>query len=158
MPIDAAAATRELLGNYIQNRIVYYSSQVPSELMRAETAYTTGCERRVPGRGRTADAGYGLGRRRHERRLQFQGFTLAAWRNRLPVQDWELMFLIALGANFLVGYGSYRGSGSPLWFLPLSAAIAFLLIAEIDSPRSGLIRVQPENLIGVAATIGANSR
>jgi hypothetical protein len=87
-----------------------------------------------------------------------QGFTLAAWRNRLPVQVWGLMFIIALGANFLVGYGSYRGSGSPLWFLPLSAAIAFLLIAEIDSPRSGLIRVQPQNLIGVAEAIGARSR
>jgi hypothetical protein len=35
-----------------------------------------------------------------------------------------------------------------------TTAVAFLLIAEIDSPRSGFVRVHPQNLEGVAESIG----
>jgi hypothetical protein len=37
--------------------------------------------------------------------------------------------------------------------LPLVSAIAFMLIAEIDSPRHGIIRVMPQNLISLSQTI-----
>jgi hypothetical protein len=39
------------------------------------------------------------------------------------------------------------------WILPLIVSIAFLLIADIDSPRGGLIRVQPLNLLSVCQMI-----
>jgi hypothetical protein len=37
--------------------------------------------------------------------------------------------------------------------LPFVFAVSFLLIADIDSPRSGLIRVHPQNLISLAASL-----
>lgn len=40
--------------------------------------------------------------------------------------------------------------------LPLVLAIAFFLIADIDSPRWGVIRVQPQNLLSLAASLRAN--
>jgi hypothetical protein len=35
--------------------------------------------------------------------------------------------------------------------LPLVVSIAFLLIADIDSPRGGLIHVHPHNLLDLSA-------
>ena len=37
--------------------------------------------------------------------------------------------------------------------LPLVVSISFFLIADIDSPRSGVIRVQPQNLISLAQSL-----
>jgi hypothetical protein len=39
--------------------------------------------------------------------------------------------------------------------LPLVVSIAFLLIADIDSPRSGIIRVQPRNLYMLVESMNA---
>jgi hypothetical protein len=37
--------------------------------------------------------------------------------------------------------------------LPLIVAVAFFLIADIDSPRGGLIHVVPQNLISLAQSL-----
>jgi hypothetical protein len=37
--------------------------------------------------------------------------------------------------------------------LPAIVSLSFLLIADIDSPRGGLIHVKPENLVGVAESL-----
>jgi hypothetical protein len=39
--------------------------------------------------------------------------------------------------------------------LPLLVSISFFLIADIDSPRGGLIRVQPQNLLSFAQSLKA---
>ena len=80
--------------------------------------------------------------------LNSQGYTQAAWWNRIPHAAWALMALIAVCSNLLVGYGARttRGGGILLLVLPLVVSIAFLLIADIDSPRGGLIHVYPQNL------------
>jgi hypothetical protein len=38
--------------------------------------------------------------------------------------------------------------------LPFVVAIAFLLIADIDTPRRGLIHVRPQNLEALAKSFG----
>ncbi len=79
--------------------------------------------------------------------LNSQGYAEASWRNRIPVAAWELMAAIAVLANGMVGYGtrSTRVRLS-LAILPLVVAVSFLFIADIDSPRGGLIRVPAKNL------------
>ena len=78
--------------------------------------------------------------------LNSQGYTQAAWWNRIPVGAWCLMSGIALFCNGLMGYGA-RGAGPKLLLImPLVSAISFFLIADIDSPRRGIIRVRPQNL------------
>jgi hypothetical protein len=37
--------------------------------------------------------------------------------------------------------------------LPLTASIAFALIADIDAPRHGVILVRPQNLISLAESL-----
>lgn len=78
--------------------------------------------------------------------LNSQGYTQAAWLNRIPTAAWALMGLIAIYCNLLVGFSMHQ-KGMPLLFvLPVIVSISFLLIADIDSPRGGLIRVLPQNL------------
>ena len=77
--------------------------------------------------------------------LNSQGYTQAAWWNRIPVAAWGLLDLIAVCCNLLVGYGAHGAGdkGRPASVLPLVVSISFLLIADIDSPRDGLIHVAP---------------
>jgi hypothetical protein len=88
--------------------------------------------------------------------LNSQGYTQAAWWNRIPLAAWGLMAAIAICCNFLVGYGARHAEteGTLLLVLPLVVSIAFFLIADIDSPRGGVIRVQPQNLLTFAQTLG----
>ena len=77
-----------------------------------------------------------------------QGYTQAAWWNRIPHGAWVLMSLLAICANFLVGLGA-KGTSAPLRLMvvfPMIIAAAFFLIADIDAPRGGAIRVAPQNL------------
>jgi hypothetical protein len=84
--------------------------------------------------------------------LNSQGYTQAAWWNRIPTAAWGLMIAIAICCNLLVGYGarSARGNSRVFLILPFFVSIAFLLIADIDAPRGGLIHVAPQNLLSLA--------
>jgi hypothetical protein len=87
--------------------------------------------------------------------LNSQGYTQAAWWNRIPIEAWGLMGAIAICDNLLVGYIARRTEGKIRHFfiLPLLVAIAFFLIADMDSPRGGLIRVRPQNLVSLSDSL-----
>jgi hypothetical protein len=83
--------------------------------------------------------------------LNSQGYTQAAWWNRIPSSAWGLLIVTAICCHVLVGYGA-RGvkiSAALLIVLPIIISISFLLIADIDAPRGGLIRVKPQNLVSL---------
>ena len=50
--------------------------------------------------------------------LNSQGYTQAAWWNRIPIAAWAMMGLIAIAANVMVGYGARR-RGALLFVLPI---------------------------------------
>jgi hypothetical protein len=85
--------------------------------------------------------------------LNAQGYTQAAWWNRIPIAAWSLMSLIALLCNLLLGYGMQSKGLVLSLILPLAVSISFFLIADIDSPRGGIIRVQPQNLYALAESL-----
>jgi len=88
--------------------------------------------------------------------LNSSAYTTAAWLNRIPVAAWVLMVLIALCCNAFVGYCSHRTKGAVFLILPAVIALSFLLIADIDSPRGGVIHVTPVNLQALSNSIHAN--
>jgi hypothetical protein len=90
--------------------------------------------------------------------LNTQGYAQAAWWNRIPPAAWILMVAIAICANILVGICSRNPkSGSRLLLIiPFVISLSFALIADIDSPRGGLIRVKPQNLISLAQSLRAS--
>jgi hypothetical protein len=87
--------------------------------------------------------------------LNSQGYTQAAWWNRIPQAAWGLMIAIAVCCSVLLGYGARRSKVDVLHMLilPLVVSISFFLIADIDSPRGGVIRVQPQNLVSLSQSL-----
>ena len=87
--------------------------------------------------------------------LNSQGYTQAAWWNRIPTSAWSLMVVMAIGCNVLTGYGTRNVKAERLLLvvLPLVVSITFMLIADIDSPRGGFIRVHPQNLVSLSESL-----
>jgi hypothetical protein len=80
--------------------------------------------------------------------LNAQSYVQAAWWNRIPPMAWALMLVVGVFCNMLMGYGAKRPKEQfrLLLVLPVLVAIAVFLIADIDAPRSGVVRVYPQNL------------
>jgi hypothetical protein len=90
--------------------------------------------------------------------LSSRGYTQAPWWNRIPNAAWGLMVAIAICSNLLIGYGARAGKARTtlLLVLPLVVSISFSLIADIDSPSGGMVRVHPQNLIDLSESLQAH--
>jgi hypothetical protein len=151
LPDDTAAKLRALLSSYIDQRIRFYETLDQRRIgqIDADTAvlqkelWVTGSRASLAQPTPiTALVVSGM-----NDVLNSQGYTQAAWLNRIPVAAWTLMELIAIACNLLLGYKFVARSAGVLVILPVITSIAFFLIADIDSPRNGVIRVIPQNLI-----------
>ncbi|CAG4889773.1 bestrophin-like domain [Paraburkholderia saeva] len=79
--------------------------------------------------------------------LNSQDYSEAARINHIPIGAWILMILIAVFGCAVQGYGAKGGARRGLFtILPVTVALSLALIADIDSPRGGIIHVQPQNL------------
>jgi hypothetical protein len=155
LPADTAARSRALLKDYLEHRLLFYTTrdqtrlpgiaaessrlqeQLWSEVSAAAAAQPTPIVAQViAGMNDVFDS---------------QASTQAAWWNRIPEAAWALMLLIAMICNVLVGYVVHRlrPRGMLLVVLPLVLSIAFALIADIDGPRGGFIHVAPHNLLSL---------
>jgi hypothetical protein len=87
--------------------------------------------------------------------LNRQGYTQAMWWNRIPIAAWGLMAAIAICCNLMIGFAGRHAERRKLLLLvlPLVLSISFLLLADLDSPRGGIIRVQPQNLLSLAQSM-----
>jgi hypothetical protein len=156
LPADAAAKVRSLLSTYTDGRILFYTTRDPGELKRVneQTAQLQNqlWSAVVPPAEAQPTPVLALTVAGMNDVLNSQGYTQAAWWNRIPVAAWCLLIAIAICCNGLVGYGSHgvKGMGALILVLPVIVSISFLLIADIDSPRGGLIRVRPQNLHALA--------
>jgi len=87
--------------------------------------------------------------------INSQGYSEAAWRNHIPLAAWGLMIIIAFCSSLMQGYGARTESTKIVLLLvvPLTVSLSLALIADIDSPRGGLIRVMPQNLLSVQESL-----
>ena len=150
MPAEHAAQVRQLLKKYLDRRIAFYLAHDGRSLDRiaAETAQVQAelWSSVLSAAKAQPDPILALVVSGMNDVLNSQGYTQAAWWNRIPIAAWTMMGLIAIAANVMVGYGAHR-SRLVLFALPIVVSIASLLIADIDSPRGGIIHVLPQNLI-----------
>jgi hypothetical protein len=158
LPAADAAKIRDLLATYTDQRILFYQSRSWTELqgINADTAQLQDQLWRtveVPAAAQPS-AVSALAIAGMNDVLNSQGYTQAAWWFRIPTEAWVLMLAIAIYANFLMGFGaqSHR-TNALLLVLPLLVGISFLLVADIDSPRGGLLRVHPVNLIALSKSL-----
>lgn len=77
----------------------------------------------------------------------------AAFENRIPMIAWIMLLFIAFIGSLLVGVGIGTRSQLLRLILPIVVAAALSLTLDLDSPRSGLIRVHQHSLERVAGVI-----
>jgi hypothetical protein len=155
LPEPNASQVRGLLKQYTDLRIEFYRTRSSEDLQRinSETAAVQGklwaAASQPAIAAPTPVKALAVGGMNDV--LNSQGYTQAAWWNRIPMGAWCLMFGISLFCNGLMGFGARKGEPKLLLILPLVSAISFFLIADIDSPRWGVIRVSPQNLVSLRA-------
>jgi hypothetical protein len=152
---DEAARVKSLLRQYADLRVRFYSAP-PGDVVNQIRADTGKVQDQLwAAVAQTANSNptpiHALAVAGMNDVLNSEGYTQAAWWNRIPVGAWALMFAIALFCNWLVGFGTKKLDPKLLMVLPLVVGVAFFLIADIDSPRGGVIRVVPQNLIRLQA-------
>jgi hypothetical protein len=159
LPAADAAKLRTLLKAYLEQRMLFYKTrdaQALGEVNAATARLQTELWAAVVGPAAAQPTPItGLVVAGMNDVLNSQGYTQAAWWNRIPVAAWALLLLIAVCSNVMVGYGARNAKAerSLLLVLPLVVSISFFLIADIDSPRGGVIRVFPQNLHSLAESL-----
>jgi len=159
LPAPEAARAQQLLREYLDQRILFYSARKLSELPPLD-ARTGGLESQLwasvrPPAAASPTAVMALVVAGMNDVLNSQGYTQAAWWNRIPKAAWWLMGAIAAMCNLMLGYTArhLRSRTVLLSVLPLVLGVAFFLIADIDSPRRGIINVAPQNLLALRPTL-----
>ena len=159
LPAADAAKAKALLRDYLDQRVLFYTTRDRQRVEQITTATAKLQDElweavRVPASANptatTSLAVVGM-----NDVLNAQGYAQAAVWNRIPASAWTLMLAIAVCCHLLVGYGTKVATSQRIirLALPLVIAVSFFLIADIDSPRSGIIRVQPDNLISLAQAL-----
>ncbi len=159
LPASDAARMRALLKEYLEVRMQFYDTRDPEQLRavaarRAKLQADLWASVQGPAAAQPT-AVMALVVKGINDVLNAQGYTQAAFWNRIPQAAWLLLISIAVCSNLLLGYG-FHGSKTArrlLFVMPLVISVSFFLIADIDSPRGGLILVNPQNLKSLADSI-----
>jgi len=157
LPAPNAARVRTLLKSYLDERILYFTTS-NAQLAQQINVRTARLQKEMwqaivgPASDQpTPAAALVVGGMNDV--LNSQGYTQAAWWNRIPAAAWALLFSIGIFCNVLIGYFAQDRSAFLLWILPIALAISLFLIADIDCPLRGVIRVYPQNLESLANSL-----
>jgi hypothetical protein len=150
LPAADAEKARALLRQYLQLRIEYYR-RISAKQVTKNSAATAELQSRLwaaitPATNAQPDQVRALVVSGMNDVLNRQGYTQAAFLNRIPIAAWVLMFIIAIFCNFLLGYRAVGKARALFLILPIGLSISFFLVSDIDSPRRGVIMVEPQNL------------
>jgi hypothetical protein len=157
-PTDAAKI-RSLLKLYLDERITYYGSR-DANAIASSNAATMRIQNQLwtavlaPAKAQptpmTALVVSGM-----NDVLNAQGYAQAAWWNRIPAAAWILLITISVFCNLLIGYGVRLKSELLFLILPIVLSVSLFLIADIDSPRRGVIHIRAQNLETLAESLQA---
>jgi len=159
LPAADAARVRHLLKKYVDERVLFYTTRNQHRLAKIE-ADTAELQKELwsavlPGAAAQPTPPLALVVSGMNDVLNSQGYTQAAWWNRIPIAAWVLMAAIAICCNLLIGYGAHRTDRRIFLIVPIAVSIAFFLISDIDSPRGGSILVAPQTLLSLSQSLRA---
>lgn len=159
LPPADAARVHELLKRYLNQRILYYTTRKSSQLSKIadDTSQTQ------------IELSSSIGAALEPLPPQLEGLfisstndlvvsrlsTQAVWSNRIPTGAWLLITLTSIGCNFLIGYRASRTDWLVFLIMPIAVSVSLFLIADLDSPRGGVIHVNPQNLITLSESLGS---
>jgi hypothetical protein len=159
LPATDSPNVRELMRRYLDQRLLFYTSRDGHQLKQidAEAARLQGQMWSVVARHASAKPSEiaALLVAGMNDVLNAQGYTQAAYWNRIPRAAWMLLIAISIFCNVLIGYRAHAKKMSPFLVLPVALSITLFLVADIESPRGGLIRIHPQNLESAAELLHA---
>jgi hypothetical protein len=156
-----AAKIRGLLSKYLDQRVLFYQTRDENDLQKINSD-TAQLQDQMWSAVRSAalqqpNPVNALAVSGMNDVINRQGYTQAAWWNRIPISAWALIWAIAICCNLLLGLATRLAPKKTkdilLFILPFVLAISFLLLADIDSPNGGVIRVRPQNLTSLAQSL-----
>jgi hypothetical protein len=157
LPPTDAAKVRALLKSYLDQRISSYTSrneqrprQIVAETARLQTEMWSAVRTSAAAQPSPLTALTVVGMNEV---LDREGDAQAARWNRIPIAAWVLAMMMSIFCNVLMGYGALERSSFLSLVLPIALSISLFLIADIDSPGSGIIRVHPQNLESLAESL-----
>ncbi|WP_231969959.1 hypothetical protein [Polynucleobacter necessarius] len=159
LPPKAAAATKDLLLQYIDQRILFYSKQSPDKIQeirnQMDKLQTALWNEILPTVRTQPSPTIALVASGMHDVINSQGYVQASWWNRIPYTAWALMAAIAV-----VGFGArnFKKSTGLFMIFPFVISVSFFLIADIDSPRSGAIRIESRNLVALKKIVLPNKQ
>lgn len=157
-PAEARTEVKKLLTQYLEQRILFYEADEPQ--LETINARTIKLQKELwSAAARAANSQptptVALAVASISEAISAEGHSQGASWNTIPRPAWWLLAMIAVCANLMFGFGSHHFNShrSILFTLPVIISITFFLIADIDSPRSGGIRITPQNLTNLAHTL-----
>ena len=92
--------------------------------------------------------------------LNSEGYTKAAWLKRIPAEAWLLLGVVSMSGNLMIGLYLRQGRTSRylLLALPAIVSLSLFLIADMNTPRGGLIHIEPRNLIRLSQSFETAGR
>ena len=157
LPAKDASRVRELLRKYTDQRVLFYTTRDQQRIAKinADTAELQNdlWSAVRPAAAAQPTAVVALAVSGMNDVLNSQGYTQAAWWDRIPIAAWMLMVAIAICCNLMIGYSAHRKDQRIFLIMPVAVSIAFFLISDIDSPRGGTIHVEPQNLESLSQSI-----
>lgn len=164
LPAKDAEKVKDLLNQYVDQRILFYLRQ-DQESIRQITRQTLELENSLwnavltPANSHSSPT-VALAVAGMNDVINSQSYTQAAWWNRIPRPAWWLMAAIAVGANLLIGFGArnFKPNIGLFMIFPIMISIAFFLIADIDSPRGGVIKIEARNLMDLKRNIAPKNQ
>lgn len=157
LPATEAAKVRGLLRAYLDQRMLFYTlndaqqlRKVDAETARLQQGMWTVVTTHASGQPTPVAALIVSGM---SDVFSSQGYSQAAWWDRIPTEAWGLVVGIAIFCNALIGIRARERGLTLLLILPIVLSVTFFLIADIDSPRIGVIHVAPRELGAVAESM-----
>lgn len=159
LPGDDAANAKRLLRDYLDQRILFYQARHPETVdkINRDTALLADSLWKIVMKNTKATPTPPMALLASGMNDVFNtaGYTQAAWWNRIPRSAWILLIILAMFTIVMIRFRncSRKRSATMPWLLPIVFSFAFALIADIDSPRGGIIRIQPQNLLALAESL-----
>jgi hypothetical protein len=159
LPNTSTTATKALLNEYLDQRIFFYSQQssaaLREESLKSDKTKQALWNEILPIARANQSNTMALVVSGMNDVFNAQGYVQASWWARIPATAWVLMAAIAICANLIVGFGARNFNKNIALFMifPFVIAISFFLIADIDSPRGGVIRIEPRNLLALKSSL-----
>jgi hypothetical protein len=154
LPADQSKQLRSMLHAYLDQRLSFYTTthplqleQIALERVKLQLKLWSLVRPTLPSQPSIGSALLIAGM---NELMDTQRLTNAAWSNRIPLAAWIMMIGISLCCTVLFGYRVQQAGWWLFIMMPFAVAMALLMISDIDSPRSGAIRVEPGNLASLS--------